>query len=167
MKIISGGQTGVDRGALDAALEVGIQCGGTCPVGRKAEDGVIPKKYPLTELDSTVYSDRTRKNVIDSDATLILHFGRLEGGTAFTRQCCIGENKPYLVLDASKARQDEFVQHIFNFIRQNRIQVLNVAGPRASKEPTAQETTRTLLSSVLQHILSHAIRAVVNETVQS
>lgn len=83
MKIISGGQTGVDRGALEAALEAGIECGGTCPAGRKAEDGIIPEIYPLTELESTVYSDRTRKNVIDSDATLIIHFGRLEGGTRF------------------------------------------------------------------------------------
>ena len=92
MKIISGGQTGVDRGALDAAVETGIECGGTCPAGRIAEDGIIPEKYPLTELDSTVYSDRTRKNVIDSDATLIVHFGQLAGGTAFTRQCCIANN---------------------------------------------------------------------------
>ena len=151
MKIISGGQTGVDRGALDAALELGIDCGGTCPAGRKAEDGVIPEKYPLTELDSTVYSDRTRKNVIDSDATLIIHFGQLEGGTAYTRQCCIDENKLYLVLDASMADQDDLVQRIVNFIGQNRIQVLNVAGPRASKVPIAQETSRTLLKAVLQH----------------
>ena len=151
MKIISGGQTGVDRGALDAALETGIDCAGTCPAGRKAEDGVIPEIYPLTALNSTVYSNRTRQNVIDSDATLIIHFGQLQGGTAFTRQCCIDENKPYLVIDASKAEQDKLVQYILNFIGQNRIQVLNVAGPRASKVPTAQETTRTLLKAVLQH----------------
>ena len=140
----------MDRGALDAALDAGIDCGGTCPSGRKAEDGIIPEKYPLTELDSTVYSDRTRKNVIDSDATLIIHFGPLEGGTAFTRQCCIDENKPYLMIDTSEAHQDELVQYIRNFIEQNRIQVLNVAGPRASKVPAAQEMTRTILKSVLQ-----------------
>jgi len=151
MKIISGGQTGVDRGALDAALEAGVECGGTCPTGRKAEDGIIPESYPLTELDSSIYSDRTRQNVIDSDATLIIHFGRLAGGTAFTRQCCIYENKPYLVIDASKADQDVLVQHILNYIRQNRIQVLNVAGPRASKVPTAQEHTKRLLKAVLQN----------------
>ncbi len=150
MKIISGGQTGVDRGALDAALEAGIECGGTCPAGRKAEDGIIPKQYPLTELDSTVYSDRTRQNVIDSDATLIIHFGELAGGTAFTRQCCIEEQKLYLVVDASEAHRDELAQYIRNFIEQNRIQVLNVAGPRASKVPAAQEMTRTILKTVLQ-----------------
>ena len=142
----------MDRGALDAALDAGIDCGGTCPSDRKAEDGVIPEKYPLTELNSTVYSDRTRKNVIDSDATLIIHFGQLKGGTAFTRQCCIDENKPYLVIDASKAGQNDLVQQIHNFIVQNRVQTVNVAGPRASKVPIAQETTRTLLNAVLQHI---------------
>jgi len=140
----------VDRGALDAAVETGVECGGTCPAGRIAEDGIIPDKYPLTEIDSKIYSDRTRKNVIDSDATLIIYFGRLEGGTAFTRQCCIDEHRPYLVIDASKAGQNDLVQQIRNFIVQNRIQTLNVAGPRASKEPTAQEMTRVVLKMVLQ-----------------
>jgi len=152
MKIISGGQTGVDRGALDAALEAGIECGGTCPVGHKAEDGVIPEMYPLTELASNIYSDRTRQNVIDSDATLILHFGQLEGGTAFTRQCCIAEAKPYLVIDASEDAQPILVQQIVDFIRQNKIQVLNVAGPRASKVPLAQQTTKQLLTTVLKSL---------------
>ena len=152
MKIISGGQTGVDRGALDAALEAGIECGGTCPASRKAEDGIIPEIYPLTELASNIYSDRTRQNVVDSDATLILHFGRLEGGTAFTRQCCIAEAKPYLVIDASEAAQAVLVQQVVDFIRQNRVQVLNVAGPRASKVPVAQATTKQLLTTVLKNL---------------
>ena len=152
MKIISGGQTGVDRGALDAALETGIKCGGTCPAGRKAEDGVIPEIYPLTELASNVYSDRTRQNVSDSDATLIIHFGQLEGGTAFTQQCCISEAKPYLVIDAGEVDQAALVQQIVNFIRQNKIEVLNVAGPRASKVPVAQKITNQLLTSVLKSL---------------
>jgi hypothetical protein len=152
MKIISGGQTGVDRGALDAALAAGIECGGTCPAGRKAEDGIIPEIYPLTELASNIYSDRTRQNVIASDATLIIHFGQLEGGTAFTRQCCITEDKPYLVIDASEEEQLALVQQIVDFIRQNNIQVLNVAGPRASKVPVAQEITKRLLITVLKSL---------------
>jgi hypothetical protein len=152
MKIISGGQTGVDRGALDAALEAGIECGGTCPGGRKAEDGFIPEIYPLTEFASNIYSDRTRQNVVDSDATLILHFGQLEGGTAFTRQCCIAEAKPYLVIDASEDAQAVLVQQIVDFIRQNKVQVLNVAGPRASKVPVAQQTTKQLLTTVLKNL---------------
>ena len=152
MKIISGGQTGVDRGALDAALETGIKCGGTCPAGRKAEDGVIPEIYPLTELASNVYSDRTRQNVSDSDATLIIHFGQLEGGTAFTRQCCISEAKPYLVIDATRQEQAVLVQQIMNFIKQNKIEVLNVAGPRARKVPVAQKIANQLLTSVLKSL---------------
>ena len=150
MKIISGGQTGVDRGALDAALDAGIECGGTCPADRKAEDGIIPEIYPLTELDSTVYSDRTRQNVIDSDATLIIHFGQLAGGTAFTQRCCVKEEKPYLVLDAAGDEQSVLAQQILDFIRQNKVQVLNVAGPRASKVPVAQQQTRLLLTQVLK-----------------
>lgn len=152
MKIISGGQTGVDRGALDAALDTGIECGGTCPAGRKAEDGVIPAIYPLTELDSNVYSDRTRQNIIDSEATLILHFGRLEGGTAFTQRCCMTENKPYLVIDVSKDEQAVLAQNILDFIRRNKVQLLNVAGPRASKVPVAQEQTRLLITAVLKNL---------------
>ena len=154
MKIISGGQTGVDRGALDAALEAGIDCGGTCPAGRTAEDGVIPDKYPLTEFDSAVYADRTRQNVIDSDATLIVHFGRLEGGTAFTQRCCLRENKPYLVIDASQDQQTVRVERIVDFIRRHNVQVLNVAGPRASKSPSAQAITKQLLTLVLQNLLA-------------
>ncbi len=152
MKIISGGQTGVDRGALDAALEAGIDCGGTCPAGRKAEDGVIPVVYPLTELDSQIYSERTRQNVIDGDATLIVHFGRLEGGTDFTRQCCVTEDKPYLVIDASHDGKAEVAQKILEFIWQHEVQVLNVAGPRASKIPAAQETTKQVLTLVLAQL---------------
>ena len=151
MKIISGGQTGVDRGALDAALETGIECGGTCPAGRKDEDGIIPEIYPLTELTSNIYSDRTRQNVIDSDATLILHFGQFEGGTAFTHQCCIAEDKPYLVINAARDGQTVLVQQILDFIKQNKVQVLNVAGPRASKVPVAQEMTKQLLTTVLKN----------------
>ena len=152
IKIISGGQTGVDRGALDAALEAGIDCGGTCPAGRKAEDGIIPAIYPLSELTSTVYSDRTRQNVLDSDATLILHFGRLEGGTAFTQRCCQEESKLCLVVDASQDQQAVLVETILDFIRQHKIQMLNVAGPRASKIRTAQETTKQLLTIVLKQL---------------
>jgi len=76
LKFISGGQTGVDRGALDAALDVGAPCGGWCPVGRKAEDGVIAPRYPLVELPGRGYLPRTRRNVLDSDATLVVTFGR-------------------------------------------------------------------------------------------
>lgn len=84
IKIISGGQTGVDRAALDAALQLGIPCGGWCPKGRKAKDGPIPDRYPLKETESGSYPVRTEMNVRDSDGTLILTWGRPTGGTALT-----------------------------------------------------------------------------------
>lgn len=142
----------MDRGALDAALEAGVDCGGTCPAGRKAEDGAIPEKYPLNEFDSAVYAERTRQNVIDSDATLIVYFGRLEGGSAFTQRCCLRENKPCLVIDASQDQQTVLVESILDFIRRHNVQVLNVAGPRASKAPSAQEITKQLLTLVLKNL---------------
>ena len=80
IKIISGGQTGIDRGALDGALAKGVPCGGWCPEGRRAEDGVIPKIYPVRSLAGAGYSGRTLRNVIDSDGTVVLHFGALTGG---------------------------------------------------------------------------------------
>src|SRR6266571_9073801 len=80
-KIVSGGQTGVDRAALDVALELGIPCGGWCPRGRRAEDGIIPERYPLIETPTTAYPQRTERNVRDSDGTLVLTVGRADGGT--------------------------------------------------------------------------------------
>ncbi len=99
LKIVSGGQTGVDRGALDAALESAEQCGGWCPEGRKAEDGVIPESYPVQELKGGGYRKRTRKNVQDSDGTVIIYFGQLIGGTEQTLRYCLDEKKPYLLLN--------------------------------------------------------------------
>src|SRR6516162_4541079 len=86
--VVSGGQTGVDRGALDAALGLGVPCGGWCPDGRRAEDGVIPARYPVTELRGAGYEERTHKNVEDSDGTLIITFGQVSGGTARTLEVC-------------------------------------------------------------------------------
>src|SRR4051794_11040714 len=98
-RLVSGGQTGVDRAALDVALDLGIPCGGWCPRGRKAEDGVIPDCYPLTETSSGDYSQRTRWNIRDSDGTLILTQGEPTGGTLLTVQVCRSTAKPYLVVD--------------------------------------------------------------------
>ncbi len=103
-KIVSGGQTGVDRAALDAAATLGLQRGGWCPRGRRAEDGVIPRHYPLQETDSPRYDVRTRRNVRDSDATLILHRGTLRGGTRFTAEYCRQRRKPCLLVDLSQTR---------------------------------------------------------------
>jgi len=141
-KIISGGQTGVDRAALDVALELGIPCGGWCPKGRKAEDGPIDARYPLKETSSSDYPVRTEKNVKDSDGTLILTWGTPTGGTAFTIKMVEKHRKPYLLIDLSKNMD---LVEVVNWIKPEGISVLNVAGPRESKAPGIyQKATRFL-----------------------
>lgn len=118
LKIISGGQTGVDRGALDAALALNISCGGWCPQGRLAEDGVIGYQYPLQETESFEYKVRTLKNILDSDASVIIYFQYLMGGTEQTLVYAIEHKKPYLLLCA---------QRIYTFIQDYKINILNIA----------------------------------------
>jgi hypothetical protein len=146
-KIVSGGQTGVDRGALDAAESLGLDRGGWCPSGRRAEDGAIPPQYPLVETPSPRYDVRTRYNVRDSDATLILHRGTLRGGTRLTRDYCRQRGKPYLVVPLGKARQH--VARVRRWLAQQRVLVLNVAGPRESHEPGIARQTQQFLQRVL------------------
>ena len=147
--IVSGGQTGVDRGALDAALALDSPCGGWCPEGRLAEDGAISDVYPLTELSNGYYRHRTRKNIEDSDGTVIIYFGEIEGGTELTLQLCIKKQVPYKLIDGAEITESRAAQIIAEFISTNNIERLNVAGPRASKEarayPYAKETITLLL----------------------
>jgi len=117
LKIISGGQTGVDRGALDAALELGVICGGCCPTGRLAEDGQIPDRYPLTELPDGGYGERTARNVADSDGTLIIANGPLSGGTRETVERCFEIQKPHLVIDAQTASIEGAINQAAEFVR--------------------------------------------------
>jgi predicted Rossmann fold nucleotide-binding protein DprA/Smf involved in DNA uptake len=129
-KIISGGQTGVDRAALDVALETGIPRGGWCPQGRKAEDGRIPDHYPLQEASSPDYPLRTRLNVEDSDGTLVITLGSPKGGTALTLKLAKKLGKPFLLVDlAGRADPAEVRQ----WIQKNQIRILNVAGPREGR----------------------------------
>jgi hypothetical protein len=132
MKIVSGGQTGVDRAALDAAIAVGIDHGGWCPRGRLAEDGCIPERYRLRETDSPDYPARTELNVLDSDATLILYRGWLSGGTELTFRLARGHRRPCLTIDLDwkpdPARAGDW-------LRTHGVAVLNVAGPRESQSP--------------------------------
>jgi predicted Rossmann fold nucleotide-binding protein DprA/Smf involved in DNA uptake len=150
-KIISGGQTGADRAALDAALERKFPCGGWCPAGRIAEDGPIPAEYPLMETPSKKYEQRTEKNVIDSDATLIITSGEPEGGTALTVELARRHKKPCIIIDIEKDKRKEILSHISEWLRNMDIEVLNVAGPRKSKNqkiyPAVKHIIKKLLNS--------------------
>ncbi len=131
-KVISGGQTGVDRAGLDAALNAAIPIGGYCPRGRIAEDGTIPEKYPLIELESPDTYYRTEQNVIKSDGTLILNKGPLSEGTKLTRDFTVKYGKPCLIVQLEKPIDPV---HVTRWIREQFISVLNIAGPRESKLP--------------------------------
>jgi hypothetical protein len=131
-RIISGGQTGVDRAALDIARELGLPSGGWCPKGRRAEDGPINSAYPLEETESSSYPVRTEKNVLDSDGTLILTRGKPKGGTALTRRLARDASKPYLIINLF---DEENPRIVLEWGRRNKISLLNVAGPRESEAP--------------------------------
>ncbi len=130
-RIVSGGQTGVDRAALEFAIAMGIEHGGWCPKGRLSEDGTIPSRYHLTENDSVDYKVRTEQNVVDSDATLILYVDRLGGGTLLTRRMAAKHHKPCLCLDIARASAGE----IALWLAEVRPICLNIAGPRESLNP--------------------------------
>lgn len=131
-KIVSGARTGVNRAALDAAMAVHFPCGGWSPADGRAEDGPIPERYPLTPLLNSGDRQRTLKNVHDSDGTAILFNQSLTGGTKLTRDLCIREKKPFIVLDAAQISVERAVKAMLRFIEENDIQTLYVAGPRSS-----------------------------------
>ena len=136
-RIVSGGQTGVDRAALDFAIAHDIPHGGYCPKGRRAEDGVIPSRYELTETDSEGYRQRTRRNIEGSDATLVLNLGEIEGGSLETVRIAERLGKPVLVvpLDEALSEADERITSTLTWLRNNQVSDLNAAGPRESKRP--------------------------------
>lgn len=131
-KIVSGGQSGVDRAALDVAAELSLPRGGWCPKGRDAEDGPIPDAYPLKETPSPDTSQRTEWNVRDADGTLVLTEGEPSGGTAATIHFARRHGKPCLVLDLDEGAEPRAVGR---WLAEHGIAVLNVAGPRESKRP--------------------------------
>jgi Circularly permutated YpsA SLOG family len=133
-KVVSGGQTGVDRAGLDAAINAGIPIGGYCPKGRRAEDGIIPERYPLIELESPESCYRTEKNVLESDGTLILNKGVLSEGTKLTLDYTVKYGKPSLVVQLD-AEQNIEPANVTRWIKGQYINVLNIAGPRESKQP--------------------------------
>ena len=145
-RIVSGGQTGVDRGALDAAIFLGIAHGGWCPRGRLSEDGPIAEHYQLQETGSPNYAVRTRQNVLDSSGTLILCRGPLQGGTKLTYRLAQRLAKPCLVVDLS---QDRDVDAVRSWMGEQGIRVLNVAGPRESSAPGIADDTYRFLIAIL------------------
>ncbi len=145
--IISGGQTGADRAALDFAIEHGYLHGGWTPSGRQAEDGRIPLKYQLTELSGSGYRQRTRLNVEDSDATLILNIGELQGGTLATKAFAQKLGKAHLLIQVDGQTPPGAAALLSAWLGQHSIQTLNVAGPRESKRPGVYDLTRQLLTS--------------------
>jgi hypothetical protein len=134
-RIVSGGQTGADRAALDWAILHGIAHGGWCPPGRQAEDGVIDARYQLQELPSGGYRQRTRKNVEDSDGTLILNLGELDGGSLETQVFAKEIKKPCLTLQLDEGWDEEDRQWVIYWLREYEVRCLNIAGPRESKRP--------------------------------
>jgi Circularly permutated YpsA SLOG family len=144
--VISGGQTGVDRSALDVALELGVPVGGWCPKGRKAEDGSLAARYPLTETPSKQYRQRTEWNVRDSDGTLVLTRGAPAEGTAYTIEVARKVGKPCLVVDLNEEPSESAVQA---WAEEHKVRVLNVAGPRESKCPGIYAQAAQFLRAIL------------------
>lgn len=150
IKIVSGGQSGVDRAALDVALALGLACGGWCPKGRKAEDGAIPERYPLKETRSADYVERTRLNVHDSDATLVLTRGAPTGGTALTLTYAEELGRPSLVIDLAAGGGGEAdAARVRGWIAETGIATLNLAGPRESNQPGIHDDAARFLKAVL------------------
>lgn len=143
--IVSGGQTGADRAALDFAIARGIEHAGWCPAGRRAEDGPLDAKYCLVETESKGYRARTVRNVRDSDATLILNLGELEGGSRETLRIAERRHKPVCVVQLDAPLTDVALDELREWMRINAVARLNVAGPRESKQPGVYEAVRALL----------------------
>jgi hypothetical protein len=148
-RIISGGQSGVDRGALDACLEKKFPCSGWCPKGRLAEDGVIDPKYPLTETEDGNYDTRTLKNVQDSAGTMIISTGNLIGGTLLTHQIAQKINKPVLVVSPGETNFNKIISEVFCWLKGNNIDVLNVAGPRKSEWEQGYYFSHQIISALI------------------
>ena len=150
LKIISGGQTGVDRAALDVALRHGIECGGWCPAGRLDEFVKIPDHYPVQELQAGGFRERTLQNVKDSDGTVVVYCDHLRGGTAQTVNFCLELRRPHELIDASKISTEGAAKLIGDFVRKNKINILNVAGPRQSEWSKGYAYASRALSAFLK-----------------
>lgn len=145
VRIISGGQTGADQGGLDAAIALGLAHGGWLPKGRRTEAGPLPGHYRLEELASSSYAERTERNVIAADATLILSRGPLTAGSALTAALAASHGRPCLHLDLSRLSVSGASAQLGAWLQKEGVEVLNVAGPRASKDPEIYSLTKAVL----------------------
>jgi hypothetical protein len=161
-KIVSGGQTGADRGALDAAILADLPHGGYCPQGRRAEDGIIPEDYILTEMSTPTYLARTEANVVDSDATLVFTYGQPGGGSLKTIEFAMKYSRPWHHINLDIGTHDDHVDETIAWLNgaieddpgplppQNL--VLNVAGSRGMANPELQETVMHIMWDVLREV---------------
>ncbi len=165
IKIISGGQTGADRGGLEAALYCGVPHGGWCPKGRKAEDGRIPERYTLRETDTETYPQRTECNVVDSDATIVFSQGAPAGGSLLTLELARRCGKPWYAVDLTRGSQAEHVAGIVSWLhgkaenaegtscgRPPETCVLNMAGSRESENPGMESTVMALMRTIIESV---------------
>jgi len=148
-KIVSGGQTGADQAALDVAIKLEISHGGWIPKGRLTENGVLDAKYQLKEMETANYNKRTEQNVIDSDGTLIISHGKLTGGSDYTCEMVLRHGRPWLHIDLKKTTSFQASRKIRFWFAEYEIEVLNVAGPRASKDPDIYQATADVLETAL------------------
>ena len=162
-KIISGGQTGADRGGLNAALYCRIPHGGWCPKGRKAEDRRIPDKYQLTEMSTADYLSRTEANVVDSDATVVFTAKGATGGSLRTLEFCLKHGKPWHHVSLATTGPKRVVKEMVAWLRGNpewndyedyeacppEQCVLNIAGSRESKYPGIADAVEAILVDVI------------------
>ena len=146
--IVSGGQSGVDRAALDAAISLEIPHRGWCPRGRVAEDGTLSLIYQLRETPSVNYADRTLRNVLESDGTLILHRGPITGGTRLTDRLARKHKRPCKALDVLLATDEESLGQVQRWLLDGQIRVLNVAGPRETHHPGIYERALAFLTEL-------------------
>ena len=152
IEFISGGQTGIDRAMLDFCLDNRISCSGWCPEGRMAEDGIISLKYPVKELRKASYNKRTAANVRDSDATVFIYNGQLQGGTLKSYEFVLKEKKPFLVLDMSVQDVPTAAFKLTKFLEMFQPAVVNFSGPRQSEWEEGYEYCYTILQSVFKGI---------------
>jgi hypothetical protein len=146
--IVSGGQTGADRAALDTAIRMGVDHRGWVPLGRLAEDGPLDGVYAVRETSSSDPAERTEKNVVDADGTLIVSHGPLQGGSAYTRACAEKHGRPWMHADLAAESLFSAALRVNGWIASQGISVLNVAGPRASQDPDIYRITADLLETL-------------------